>query len=179
MGICVLSFSSREDGNCARIGEMIASLLPDAKLYRFSDFSIRPCGHCRYECFEEGDRCPWIGDKEAELLDAITGSELTYFIMPNYCDYPCANFFIFNERSLCYFQKNEARLEAYERVRKKAVVVSNSGREHFEAALRYHVSGEPEILFLSPKEYGKNSIRGDLLTSEGAVRALTRFVLET
>ena len=34
----------------------------------------------------------------------ITDSDLSYFIVPNYCDYPCANFFIFNERSQCFFQ---------------------------------------------------------------------------
>ena len=178
MSICVVSFSGREKGNCAQIGGLISSLLPDVKEYRFSDFEIHPCGQCHYECFAKGDQCPWIGDKEYELLDAITKSSLTYFILPNYCDYPCANFFIFNERSLCYFQGREDLLEAYERVPKKVIVVSNSNQEHFQAALSYHADTEPEILFLSAKKYGKVSVNGDLLTSEQAVADLERFILE-
>ena len=178
MSICVVSFSGREKGNCAQIGGLISSLLPGVKQYNFSDFEIHPCGQCHYECFTKGDRCPWIGDKEHELLEAITKSSLTYFILPNYCDYPCANFFIFNERSLCYFQGREDLLEAYERVPKKVIVVSNTNQEHFKTALSYHADTEPEILFLSAKQYGKVSVDGDLLTSEQAVADLKRFIME-
>ena len=109
-------------------------------------------------------------------MDAITNSTLTYFIVPNYCDYPCANFFIFNERSLCYFQNKEELLNAYERVPKKVIVVSNTNREHFHEAMKYHGECEPEMLFLSAKQYGKNSTVGDLLSSEQAAGDLRRFV---
>ena len=176
MSICVVSFSSRKNGNCERIGEFVCSLLPDAKLYSFADFEIHPCGNCNYECFEKSTGCPWVRDKEYEILDAITNSSLTYFIVPNYCDYPCANFFIFNERSLCYFQNREDLLNAYERVPKKVIVVSNTNREHFQEAMKYHAECEPEILFLSAKKYGKRSTDGDLLTSEQAARDLRKFV---
>lgn len=178
MGICVLTFSSRRDGNCMKIGSFVCSLLPDAKQYDFADFDIHPCGGCHYECFTKGDQCPWIGDQEYALLDAVTHSALTYFILPNYCDYPCANFFIFNERSLCYFQNNEDLLNAYVRVPKKAIVVSNTNQAHFEAALSYHADPAPQLLFLSANRYGKASISGDLLSSEQAVADLRRFILE-
>ena len=177
MRVCVVSFSSRKDGNCAKISELVCSLLPGAERYDFSEFEIHPCGNCAYECFTEGGRCPWSEDGEYELLDAITRSELTYFILPNYRDYPCANFFIFNERSLCYFQNRADLLAAYERVPKKAIVVSNTNEENFRAALTYHGDKEPQILFLPAKKYGKRSIDGDLLTSEKAAAALKRFVL--
>ena len=35
---------------------------------------------------------------------------------------------------------------------------------------------EPEILFLSAKKYGKASIKGDLLTDEKVIQAITAFV---
>ena len=177
MGICVISFSSRKNGNCGKIGALISSLLPDVKQYNFSDFDIHPCGRCHYECFTQGDLCPWMGDKEREILEAVTKSSLTYFILPNYCDYPCANFFIFNERSLCYFQNREDLLAAYERVPKKVIVVSNTNQEHFRAALSYHADSEPEILFLPAKKYGKVSTAGDLLTSAQAVEDLKKCIL--
>ena len=179
MSTCVISFSSRKNGNCAKIGEYICSQLPDAKLYSFADFEIHPCGKCNCECFVQNDKCPWIKDKEYKLLDEITKSSLTYFIIPNYCDYPCANFFIFNERSQCYFQGRENLLEKYERVPKKAVVVSNTNEEHFKAALAYQSGGEIPALFLPAKKYGKSSIAGDLITSGKVVADLTAFITET
>ena len=178
MSICVISFSSRKNGNCTRISEFICSQLPDTKYYDFSDFEIHPCGSCNYECFIKNDKCPWIHDKEYELLDAVTNSRLTYFILPNYCDYPCANFFIFNERSQCFFQNREDLLNIYEQTPKKAVVVSNTNEENFKAALAYHSFSELQTLFLSAKKYGKSSIAGDLLTSEKAVSDLKRFITE-
>lgn len=176
MSICVVSFSSRRDGNCARISAFLCSRLPDAKLCAFSDFEIHPCGCCRYECFEQGSLCPWIHDQEYELLDAITHSEMTYFILPDYCDYPCANFFIFNERSLCYFQNAPDRLDAYERVPKKAIVVSQGDGDNIRTALRYHAAEEIETLLLSARKYGKSSTAGDLLMAKQAVADLERFI---
>lgn len=178
MSICVISFSSRKNGNCTKISELVSSLLPDTKRYDFCDFEIHPCGKCNYECLAQSGNCPWIHDQEYEILDAITKSELTYFILPNYCDYPCANFFIFNERSLCYFQNNADLLNAYERAPKKVIVVSGTNEENFKTALSYHAENAPKMLFLSAKKYGKRSIDGDLLTSEQAVSDLKRFILE-
>ena len=177
MSICVISFSSRRNGNCAKISEFICKQLGDVKRFDFCDFEVHPCGGCDYECFEERDKCPWIGDVECELLDAIVNSSLTYFVLPNYCDYPCANFFIFNERSQCYFQKNESLLDAYLRVPKKTVVVSNTNEENFKAALGYHSCDEPQVLFLSAKKYGKRSIDGDIMDSEQAAEELRKFIL--
>lgn len=177
MSVCVVSFSSRKNGNCARIGELVRSLLPDAQGYHFTDFDIHPCGGCNGECFERHDLCPWIYDREYELLDAITHSELTYFILPNYSGYPCANFFIFNERSLCYFQGRNDRLEAYERVPKRAIVVSNTDTGQIREALRYHADGDIPTLVLSASAYGRKSVSGDLMSCEAAVADVKRFVL--
>jgi hypothetical protein len=110
------------------------------------------------------------------LLDEIVHSDLTYFILPNYCDYPCANFFVFNERSQCYFQGRPELLEAYEKVPKRAVVVSNTNEENFRQAMAYHAYEKADILFLPAKQYGKESIKGDLLTSREAVSDIMAFV---
>ena len=177
MSVCIVSFSARKGGNCAAVSELIRSLIPGAEKYDFSEFAIHPCGACQYECFIQGDLCPWISDQEYALLEAISRSSLTYFVLPDYSDYPCANFFIFNERGLCYFQGHEERLEAYERVPKRAVVVSNGSGENFRMAMRYHADQEPPMLLLSARRYGKNSLDGDLLTSEQAVAELKSFVL--
>lgn len=178
MSVCVVSFSSRKGGNCAQIGKYLKSLHTDAKLYDFSDFTIHPCGGCEYECFVPDGRCPWIQDRECELYENILSSAQAYYILPNYCDYPCANFFIFNERSQCYFQGHPERLEAYECIPKKFIVVSNTNEQNFKEVLAYHVEEEPRVLFLHAREYGKVSIAGDIMTSEEAVEDIKAFVGE-
>ena len=176
MGICVVSFSSRADGNCSQIGKLICTLLKDSKLFDFSTFAIQPCGNCGYECFSDPAECPYSADMERRLLDEIAHSDLTYFILPNYCDYPCANFFIFNERSQCYFQGQPELLDAYEKVPKRVVVVSNTNEENFRQAMAYQAYEEPDILFLSARKYGKESIKGDLLTNEEVASDIKAFI---
>lgn len=176
MGICVVSFSSRAGGNCSQIGKLICSLLKYSKSFDFAGFGIHPCGKCEYECFSDPAECPYSADMEHRLLDEITLSELTYFILPNYCDYPCANFFIFNERSQCYFQGKPELLDVYEKVPKRAIVVSNTNEENFRQAIAYQAYEKPDILFLSAKKYGKESIKGDLLKNEKAVSDIIAFV---
>lgn len=168
--ITIVSFSGRQGGNCGRIAAFIRELTGEnTEIFDFSAQTMHPCGGCRYECFQEGMACPYIDDGEYGLLDAITHSDCVYFVIPNYCDYPCANFFIFNERSQCYFQNHPERLEAYEAVPKKCVVISNSGQENFEQALAYH--GNAELLVLSAKRFRRNSVAGDLM-EEPQVREL-------
>lgn len=176
MSVCIVSFSSRKNGNCSQIGEFISTHFSNVKFYDFADFTLNACGYCSYQCFNGGSNCPFFVDKEREILDTITNSTITYFIVPNYCDFPCSNFFIFNERSLCYFQNNEKLLDTYLQVPKKFIVISNSNLENFKTAFAYHTNDEPDILCLSAKKYGKVSIEGNLLTSKQAVDDLRNFV---
>ncbi len=112
------------------------------------------------------------------MLDTVCRSDRAVFVVPNYCDFPCANFFIYNERSQCYFQGHPERLEAYLNVPKRFIVVSGSESGNFAEAFQQHTGLEPEILFLSAKKYGKQSIGKNLLTSGQAVADLTKFLGE-
>ena len=176
MKTVIVSFSSRANGNCAQIGRYVCEHTEDSVLFSFSDFSIHPCGGCDYDCFGDREACPHIGDRECEILDAIVHSEITYFVIPNYCDYPCANYFSFNERSQCYFQGKAELLNVYLRIPKRSIVVSSTNEKNFIKALAYQTEQEPEILFLSARQYGKSSIRGNLLTSEIAVSDIREFI---
>ena len=177
MSVCVVSFSSRKNGNCARINELISSMYPSAKHYSFSQFKITGCGDCSYQCFERGDRCPYARDKERELLDAMTNSDLVIFIVPNYCDYPCSNYFVFNERSICYFQNNDELLKKYLQTPKKFVVVSNTKSDHFQQAFSYQTVGVPDVMFLAANDYGQMSTDGNIVSSSEAVEEMRKFLL--
>lgn len=175
--ILIISFSSRKDGNCDSICKYIEEIDPKyTESFLFSENSITACGRCAYECFIDNKMCPYFDDPEDGLLRQLCLSDQVYFIVPNYCDYPCSNFFIFNERSQVFFQGNPERLDQYEAIPKKFIVVSGSESENFRAAFRYHVNDEPEILFLSAKRFGKKSLAGDIITSIEVRAAINEFV---
>ena len=172
----IVSFSSRKNGNCSNIAGYINQIEDISAMYMFSDFEIHACGRCEYECFQDRLSCPYLDDAEYAILEEICGATCAYMIVPSYCDYPCANFFAFNERSLCYFQGRPDMLERYLSVPKKFIVVGNGSEENFRMAFMQHVVGEPEILVMRSKNYQKNSLAGDLITSEAACEDVRRFV---
>lgn len=173
--VVIVSFSARKHGNCENIADRLQAIFPEAVLYRFSEFTIQPCGRCHYECFSPSGLCPQADNQEQTLMEAIVRSKMTFFVVPNYCDYPCANFFAFNERSQCYFQHRPELVEAYMEVPKKFIVVSSTGQDNFREAFRQHTNEEPAILFLSARNYGKVSLAGDLMTSQEARQAAEAF----
>ena len=179
MKVCVISFSGRSGGNCSSIAkELQQRWQENSVVYDFSSFTITPCGRCRCECFQARENCPYFSDPEFAICDSITSSGLSCFIIPNYCDYPCANFFAFNERSQCFFQHHQHLLDQYLAVRKKFIVVSNTNQANFISTLRYHVpeGAEPDILFLPAKRFHKVSIHGDLMDAPEARESVLRFV---
>lgn len=180
MPACVISFSGRRDGNCSAVAQAVRDALSGRDSVQYFDCSalaLTPCGGCGCECFQARERCPYFDDPVFGMYDAVTRSSMSYFVVPNYCDYPCANFFLFNERSQCYFQGRPELLEQYERAPKKFIVVSNTGRDNFITAFQYHTGdAPPDVLFLSARRFGKVSIRGDLMDSPDARAEVLRFI---
>lgn len=180
MTACIISFSGRGGGNCSSIAQVLLGALAGRGRVDYFDFStlrVNPCGQCGYECFQARERCPYFDDPEFALCDTVARSDIAYFIVPNYCDYPCSNFFIFNERSQCYFQHHGELLARYEAVPKKFITVSNTGRDNFTAAFQYHTGdAPPDVLFLSARRFGRVSVRGDLMDSPEARAELLRFI---
>ena len=81
MKTVIVTFSSRTNGNCSQIGNLIASMTKDPVLFDFSGFDIHPCGRCASECFSARENCPFFEDKEYEILEAIVHSEMAYFVL--------------------------------------------------------------------------------------------------
>ncbi|MCM1298884.1 MAG: GNAT family N-acetyltransferase [Firmicutes bacterium] len=179
MKICIISFSKRSKGSCAHIASELFRLhgSDQAEIFDFSRLDISPCGGCDYQCFDDRTACPYFSDSVYRLYEEITDSDLVYFIVPNYCDYPCSAFFAFNERSQCYFQGRPELLDKYLSVRKKFIVVSNTGQDNFISAFRYQINENeaPDILFLSAKKFDKISIKGDLTDSQAVRKIIGHF----
>ena len=180
MDVCIISFSGRSDGNCHDMASVIEQTLPGehhVTVIELSDTYVSPCCNCGYNCFYDSE-CPNINDDVVGIYDLICSSKLAFFIVPNYCDYPGALFFIFNERGQCFFRNDPDRLELYLSIEKKFIVVSNTEQENFRKVFSYHVleNSSPDILFLAAKEYSLITIEGGLMRSEQARQAVIDFV---
>lgn len=175
----IVSFSSRKDGNCSTAAKIAADCYEKpVKIYRFEDFTIQPCGACAYECFLDGKLCPYYKDMEAELLAQISDAKEAVFIVPNYCDHPCANFYTFNERSNCWFQNRQDRLEQYLKIRKKFIVISNTKSDSFQRAFQQHTEDELELLYLSSKQHGIGNSTAYWLQNAQAQAEIRNFLKE-
>lgn len=177
--IVVVNFSSRKDGNCYRISGVVKKHYKDkkVKIFNFYENTYTSCGHCDYECFKK--RCK-VDDGINEIFKSIVQSEETIFVLPNYCDYPNSNYFLFNERSCGFFNGNKDLLNRYLEIKKRFIVVSNSCNVNFYNALKYQVKEniKPEILYLNSKKFNQNPLDGTLMNDKEAESVVFDFLGE-
>lgn len=175
--IVVVNFSSRKEGNCYRISGVIKKHYKQkrVKIFNFFENTYTACGHCDYECFKK--RC-LINDGINEIFKAIVQSEETIFVLPNYCDYPNSNFFLFNERSSGFFNGNKDLMNRYLNIKKKFIVVSNSSSSNFKNALKNHIQDNEnaEILYLNSRKFNQNALTGTLMQDAEAESIIHDFL---
>lgn len=162
--IVVVNFSSRKDGNCYRISGVVKKHFKNkkVKIFNFYENTYVSCGHCNYECFVK--RCK-VDDNLNEIYKAIVQSEEAIFVMPNYCDYPNSNYFLFSERRCGFFNGNKDLQNRYLNIPKRFIVVSNSSCNTFKENLKNHISEdkEPDCLFLNSKKFNQDPLDGTLM----------------
>lgn len=124
---------------------------------------ISPCNNCNYECLRAGVECPHR-QQITDTMDRIMQADLVYYIVPNYCGFPNANYFAFNERTVGYFNLNRDVMKQYMNVKKKFIVISNTESETFYSAMQQQTEC-PNIFYLKTGKYSKRSIDGDILDS--------------
>lgn len=144
--------------------------------YHISDENLSPCHSCEYECLKPGVCCPNVANRQKNLMDAICNADLVYYIVPNFCGYPCSSYFAFNERGVGYFNMDRSLMGKYMAVKKKFIIISNTESDTFVNAMKQQTSAAPEILYLKTSKYGKHSTAGDLLDSKEAQVDLENFI---
>ena len=176
--IVLIRFSSRESGNSSAIINYLTTYYRSESIRNFTVDStmIRPCDNCGYECLHLDKTCPNLTQFYKTMMDCICSADLVYFVIPNYCGYPCSNYFAFNERSVGYFNLDRALMQKYMNVNKRFIIISNSIGEPFISAMKQQVDGEPDILYLRSDQYAKKSIDGDILDSDAARNDLNDFL---
>lgn len=174
--ITILSFSGRTEGNCSKISNYIISHYSRTNVQHYVIHDLLPCGNCNYECLTPNMKCTELSDAYIEAMDAACGSDLIYYVLPNYCGFPCAAYFSFNEHTVGYFNLDKNLLNRYMTIKKRFIVISNTENAEFKSALQQQTTEEPEILYLKTSKYHKRSIAGDLLSSEDAQADLKAFL---
>jgi hypothetical protein len=137
---------------------------------------MEPCHDCNYECLTPGVVCPNVTDHQKEIMDAVCGADLVYYVVPNFCGYPCANYFSFNERTVGYFNMDRELSGKFMAVPKRFIVVSNTEGDNFVNPLKQQTKEAPQILYLKTSKYRKRSTAGDILDSEEAQQDLKAFL---
>lgn len=176
--IVLIRFSSRMSGNCAAISNQIEAFYANdtVSTYVMDANAVQACSNCNYECLTPGATCPNLSDHQRTAMDAICNADLVYYMIPNYCGYPCANYFVFNEKCVGYYNGDRALMQKYLSVPKRFIVVSNTEGANFENAIRQQFNGELDILYMKTGKYGKRSTACDILESEAAQADLNAFL---
>jgi len=178
--VVILVFSGKLRGNCSSIADYICkhNNRTNTRIIRMHNF-FKPCGDCGYECLQPEKQCPVINQEALEILEAICECELVYYIIPNYCGVPCANYYAFNERLVGWFNGDRAKMQRYKSVRKRFVFISNTENDAFQQVAAQHSNEKNDVLYLASRKYGKQSIAGDLLDSDAAKADLELFLNAT
>jgi len=180
MKVCIINFSGRHNGNCHDVAKFIEQTLApehEVTLFEMCNLDISPCGKCDYECFYKEKLCPYADDDINRIFFALCTSDLAYYVLPNYIDYPNAYFFMFCERKQGFFAQKPDLLERYLPTAKKFVVVSSTEENNFRQILGKHVAKNSEVdfLFLSATNFDKGSARGGIMESEQAKTMVRGF----
>lgn len=172
MKIVILQFSGREHGNCGNVATFISEYCQkmNPTIHWIHGDAAAPCGECDYQCLKPDQICP----RQQRILDDVMDGDLVFYIVPNYCGYPCANYFGFNERTVGYFNGDRQKMTRYLQIPKRFILVSNS--TGWEAAMAQQTNQEPVCFYLKSGKYGKQSIAGNLMDVPEAQQDLEHFL---
>lgn len=175
--VVILNFSGKELGNCSSIADYISEKHNRTNVctVRIADL-FSPCGNCKYECLQQGLTCPRISVEHNNVMESICASDIAYYIIPNYCGLPCANYYSFNERIVGWFNGHREKMQRYLESDKKFIFISNTENDAFYQVTKQHATNNSEILYLASRKYSKSSIVGDILQSDAAKSDLDRFL---
>lgn len=163
MKITIINFSGRNKaGNCEKISKYIENKLKKSHIIdtiKFSDLAIYPCSKCEYSCLN-----PNIGvcdnfDETNIVYQQIGISDLAFYLIPIYSDYPCSNFFAFKERSQAAVGKDMGN---YNQIKKCFIFIANTGQHNILNVVKDEPGVENECLILSTYEFKTKGFNADL-----------------
>jgi len=190
MKVAGLVFSARKRGNgfhCMKYClDKLARKDFKTMLVNAFDYEIKPCSHCNYECYaktirSKDEHCP-IEDDVPKLYEMIKATDLALFAMPTYGGRVLGIFQAFRERSsgLSHLFKDFSEFQQDFLNKIKGIIVIGNLTAGGDMALHevladfYNIE-PPEVVLLQANEYGRSSLKGDLIKSKAIRERLDGF----
>ncbi len=183
-----VAFSARKEGNCLSSLQYCQERLRgkgyETELINAYDHKITPCSHCEYECFSFGEEgkaalCP-LQDDVPWLYEKCKDANLSIFAIPTYGGHLSGLYMAFGERGQSQFSDWEEFRQGFSSKVNLIIIgnLSSGGDMALHEALCdfYNLDPPPETLFLSARQWGNNSLKGDLVKELGVKARLEQFV---
>jgi len=191
MKVAGVVFSARKTGNgfsCIRYcldrleGKGFKTVLINA-----FDYEIKPCSHCNYECYAKTirgreEQCP-IEDDVPKLYETMKATDLLLFAIPTYGGRVPGIFQAFRERTSglsSLFKDFEEFQRGFLNKIKGIIVIGHltAGGDMalHEVLTDFYNIEQPEVILLQADEFGRRSLKGDLIESRAVRQRLDRFV---
>lgn len=183
-----VAFSARREGNCLKCLRYCLERLKErgyeTELINAYDHRITPCNHCGYECFssQKGERpgqCP-LQDDVPWLYKKCKESDLSIFAIPTYGGHLSGLYMAFGERGQSQFSSWEEFQQDFSSKLNLIIIgnLSSGGDMALHEALSdfYNLNPLPETLLLSAREWGRDSLKGDLVEEPELRGRLSQFV---
>ena len=182
MKVLAVVFSARKEGNCSKLAtyclDRFREYGSEVEIIKASQLDIRSCNHCDYECFANKE-CP-IKDDIPDIYKKCENADIVIFAIPTYGAHLSSMYFAFAERSQAIFKSFDHYTKSFLK-KVNFIIVGNlsAGGDMalHEALYNFANLGFwPEVLLFPSREYGKNSIKGDLIEVPEVKKRLDEFV---
>jgi len=194
MKLAGLVFSARKHGNGFNCIKYCLDRLEEkgfkTVLINAFDYEIKPCSHCNYECYAEeirGSReeCP-IKDDVPKMYELIKDANMFLFAVPCYGGHTPGIYRAWTER-LPHLPKLNQQFKNFEEFQrlflnkiKGIIVIGNltawGDMTLHEVLADFYNIEAPEAILLQSREYGRGSLKGNLMESPAVKERLDRFV---
>ena len=150
-------------------------------------YNILPCSHCNYECYAETIRgekeeCP-VQDDVPKMYATLQDSDILLFAVPTYGGHVPALFKAWTERVPHIpglFKDFDDLVKAYLSRIWGFIVIGNltaaGDMALHEILCDFYNTRPPETILLQAREYGRVSLKGDLIEVPAVKERLDRFI---
>ncbi len=183
MKALAVAFSARKEGNCSALSRYCLERLTEqgweTEFLAAYEHKLTPCSNCDYECMSEEPSCP-ISDDVPVIYRKCLEADVVIFAVPDYCGHLSSLYFSFVQRGQSVYKIFPDFNHDF--LRKINFLITGNLSAGGDMALHealYNFAGQqfwPETLLFPAREYGKNSLKGDLLEVETVRERLDRFV---
>ena len=177
MNISIIDFSGRNgQGNCWKIAKYIYNKLSfnnHISLIKYSNLNIKGCSKCNYSCLNPNVFKCDNPDETNDVYLQVNQSDIAFYIIPIYSDYPCSNYFIFKERSQATV---DLHMKNYNKIKKCFIFIANTGEKNIKNVVEDEPGVNNVALILSTNEFNTKGFYGDLVEKSECLLKIDKYI---